>query len=99
MERTRISSTDGFLTINSITGAVISIECTQQGSYLKSIKKIDILEYKTFYGVEILPNDIDILDVGYWYYVYTPYTKVKDATFYESACSGWRNETIELRSA
>jgi len=99
METFKISSSDGVLTVNSQNGQVLTIMGASETSYLKNIKKIDILEYKQFYSVKQLPGDVDILDVSYWYYTYIPYTSYKNCILYEVACKAWREDVIKLRKS
>lgn len=92
----KITSSEGSLTISPKTGKVLQIQANK-GSYLFSIKKVDLTEYRLFYGTNTTMNDIDILDVCYWWYQYSPRASKKECTNYENACQSWRQETISLR--
>lgn len=58
-----ISGSDIKITFDSITGNVQSV--TGDNPY--NIKRIDIDEYKTYYKLKIIPQNIDVLTIGYWY--------------------------------
>ncbi len=67
METFKVSSSHGYLIVDSKTGIVI--KCNSSGSkkdYLKYIEKFDVNRYKIANKNKILPDDVDILRLAYW---------------------------------
>jgi hypothetical protein len=78
-----VASSGGSLEVDRVSGDVI--ECTthrNEDNELKRIERFDLQEYKMHYNVARIPEQLDILDLGYW---------SKDGS-YEKAVGDWRNE-------
>jgi len=88
-----VCSSHGVLTINAITGEVVSINLeepeSEEGKDLASIARFDLEEWKGKYQKSELPKSIDILDLGYWY--------GNNPEQYEEPAHDWRIETEEMR--
>ncbi|MEP2668928.1 MAG: hypothetical protein ABJH04_08030 [Cyclobacteriaceae bacterium] len=83
-----VYSSNGEITVNKKTGDVVLI--TPNGSddaAFRRIKKFDLDEYKRYYNLECIPDNIDILDLGYWY----------DNNEYEEPAMDWREEVKVMR--
>jgi len=71
-----VHSSYGDITIDSITGDVLKIDCIDSVApedkdvkYLSDIKRFDLWEYKKYYKhptIKSLPSSFDILDLGFW---------------------------------
>ena len=89
-----VCSSHGILMVHPFTGEVISRQIaepdSEEGQDLASITRFDLTEWAKHYGEAQLPNQIDILDLGYWY------TK-DNTTQYEEPAHDWRIETAEIR--
>ena len=82
-------SSHGSIVYGSETGLVIDGESKLCGcTDCPQIDRFDLIEYKKFYGVTEMPDELDILDIGYW---------AKDG-IYEEPCHGWREEVAILRA-
>ena len=78
-----ISSSHGNLLYNRESGLVLYINANEDSynEYFSKITKIDIREYCDYYKTDVIPKDIDILNVGYWC-----------TNLYEPAEKDWREE-------
>lgn len=92
-----ITSSCGTIVASVSDGVVVTIDTSndpQPDKEFKSIQKMDIEEYKKYYGKPIKKGDsVDILDIGYWH-------KRKfngEQNEYEPACKDWRDEVKLLR--
>lgn len=89
-------SSHGYIDFNPETGEITDRQKTcdckgiKDNCYFNSITRFDVEEYKAYHAVTQVPTDeqIDILDLGYWY-------KEGDATQYEKAAEDWRQLMIE----
>lgn len=64
------------------------------------IHKFDVAEYVKHYNLAStfdMPNEIDILDLGYWFGLSPVTYSQKGRKKYESPCEEWRSEVAELR--
>lgn len=83
-----VTSSNGQIIADKETGECLIHECEID---IENITKFDIEEYKKYHGFDEVQNDIDILDLGYWY-------KAKGTIEYEEPAHDWRKEIIELRN-
>lgn len=84
---TTIYSSSGRLIVNPTGKVVETIDMQDYNQENGKITKVDLSEYRRFYGVETENKHIDILDIGLFY----------ENGHYEEPDHEWRKETIELR--
>jgi len=60
-----VVSSKGKIKVKPETGEVI--ECDSTDKHLQQITRFDLDEYKAFYGLVDFPDEIDILDLGYFH--------------------------------
>jgi hypothetical protein len=90
MKTFKVSGSHGELKFDPKTGKTNNSDLLVTNSEYKNITKIDVIEYRKFYGykrVSDMPTDIDILDVGYW----------QSNGDYEPPCADWREEAKRFR--
>lgn len=63
MKNIIVSGSDIELNVDPVTGEVVSF--TGENPY--NINKIDVAEYLSYYDLDAMPSNVDILTVGYWY--------------------------------
>jgi hypothetical protein len=64
-----VSSSNGTIEIEPVTGMVIEINDESDDQCLSGITQFDLTEFKSHYHIETpeaMPETIDILDLGYW---------------------------------
>jgi len=85
----KVTSSCGQLVVFRNSGKVFSYQQYEKviPGYLDEIVKIDIAEYKKRWGVKVMPNSVDILNVGYW----------DKAGIYEEPAESWRQELVLLK--
>lgn len=92
-----IRSSNGEWQANKKTGGVLNPQdrypCSD-GKLLQLIR-FDVEEYKKHYGVEEIPDSVDILDMGYWFR--GRYLTDRLDHGYEEPAHDWRILTKELR--
>lgn len=67
MENFKISSSFGYLIVDSKTGIVVECNsCRGKNDYLPDIKQFDVNRFKAANNFESIPEDVDILRFGYW---------------------------------
>lgn len=89
MQPMLVHSSNGELLIDKETGKVIDFTQAEGEAGIADIHTFDIEEWKRRYSNEELPDDIDILDLGYWYGEFAP-ERGKIST-YEPPVEEWRN--------
>lgn len=84
-----VASSNGTLTVNRNTGEVLAWSCNEE---LSNITKFDIVEYLTYHNLKDhseIPEYVDILDIGYWYF--------NKGLKYEEPAHDWREEVKSMR--
>ena len=89
-----IGTSEGSIVAFKDTGIVAHIFIESRDAYINNIKCFDINEYLAFWNVSELPDNIDILNLGYWYVVRCPKTEHKSGfkEVYEPPAMDWRVE-------
>lgn len=68
MKALTVISSNGTLEVNKITGKILSRDMTELDNGLEEITQFDLREWVKEYKKEV-PDELDILDLGYWYRV------------------------------
>lgn len=63
-----VTSSNGTLEVNKVTGKILHRDITEPGNGLEEITQFDLGEWVKEYEKEV-PDELDILDLGYWYRV------------------------------
>lgn len=88
-ETFEVYSSHGSLTVNRNTGEVLAWDCDEE---LSNINKFDIVEYMRYHHLPThadIPERVDILDIGYWYF--------SKGEKYEPA-NEWRQEILKQKN-
>lgn len=97
-----INSSNGILTADCKTGQVLTCSLFENGDpHIQLIDEFNIDEWTKYYEREQMPQSIDILDLGYWYFKGEINKKVQKilgnrGTLYENPCFDWRETVINL---
>lgn len=63
----KVSSSNGYLIVDSDTGAIIQcLSSRSKYDYLPDIEKFDVDRFKAANNLESIPEDVDILRFAYW---------------------------------
>lgn len=84
-----VCSSHGTLTVNRNNGEVLHWNCNEE---LNHILKFDMVEYLTYHNLKDnseVPDYVDILDIGYWYF--------NKGLKYEEPAHDWREEVKSRR--
>lgn len=82
-----VRSSNGTISADPVTGKVLSVSSAFPDNYITQIERFDLDEYKKYHNTDVLPQSIDILDLG---------TFMKDGS-YEGPEAEWREEMKQPR--
>ncbi len=89
MKTIQVNSSRGTFTIDAATGGVISRKLDDEASIeCQRIYQFDLKEWRGQWGID-LPDDLDLLDLGYWY------TTMTNNVEYDLPSSWFRDDLIK----
>lgn len=66
MQTINVFSSNGSLTVSKETGEVIECFQDKDATPINDIARFDLEEFRRAYPNEAIPDNIDILDLGFW---------------------------------